>query len=198
MTGPYDVTSHERFVTDPIQLALPGMVGICSRTHRGRVKRNTPARAWASLLFAGDADPLLALYLRRLSARGAAPRGFAAYRYQLRVLLGSAMRRTGYPMSLAALFGNPMLLGQALVDDRGRADGRQLSRWTLAQRRSAVRSFASLVRPELFAMLGEDPNAVLNRALRRVAARVGTGYRLTGAARADVGAMHLRWTKWRR
>lgn len=184
MTGEYGITPHRLPATDPVQLALPGMVGVCSQTHRGRVKRNTPAVVPISRLpdAVGDADPLLVLYLRRLAARGVAPQGFTAYRYQLRVLLGSAMRRAGHPLSLVALFGNPKLLGQALVDDRGVANGQQLSRWTLAQRRSAVRSFASLVRPELFALLGEDPHVVLDGALRGAAERVGTGYRLTGGS----------------
>jgi integrase len=38
------------------------------------------------------------------------------------------------------------------------------------------------MRPELLVLLGEDPHARLDRALRRVAERVGTGYRLGGGA----------------
>jgi len=68
-----------------------------------------------------------------------------------------------------------------LVDDES-IHRSQLSRWTLAQRRSAVRSFAGLMRPELLAALGEDPHLVVDRALRSVAERVGGGYRLGGGA----------------
>ena len=57
---------------------------------------------------------------------------------------------------------------------------RQLSKWTLAQRRSAVRWFAYLLRPELEVALGTDPHKMLDHALRLVADHVGTGYGLTG------------------
>jgi integrase len=73
------------------------------------------------------------------------------------------------------------LLGRALVDDTS-TTGRRLSKWTLAQRRSAIRSFANLMRPELLALLEEEPAPVVDRALRLVAERIGGGYRLTGGA----------------
>jgi integrase len=79
------------------------------------------------------------------------------------------------------LFRDASLLGRALVDDRS-ADGSRLSKWTLAQRRSAIRSFANLMRPELLVLLGEEPANVVDRALRSVADRIGGGYRLSGGA----------------
>lgn len=159
--------------TDLVQLALPDMIGVLPHVCHGQAKRSV-------VIYAGDADPLLETYLRRLAARGVAPKGFAAYRYQLRTLLGIAACHAGYLVSLVALFRDPALLGHALVHDRG-ADGRQLSRWTLAQRRSAIRSFASLMCPEL-ADIGINAHSVLDDALRGVAERVGTGYRLMGGS----------------
>jgi integrase len=74
-----------------------------------------------------------------------------------------------------------------MIDDGTAFDERQLSKWTLAQRRSAVRSFAILMRPELLAILGEEPSRVVERALRGVAERVGAGYRLQGGAPRNRG-----------
>jgi len=116
-----------------------------------------------------------------LSARGAARKGFEAYRYQVQFVLRLAECVVGQPVSIPELFANEALLGRVVVDDRG-VDGRQLSRWTVAQRRSAVRSVATLLRPELMASIGVDPHVRLDDALRRVAERVGSGYRLTGGA----------------
>lgn len=183
MLGERNVAFSKTPDTGIVQLALPGIIGVPPRICRSGAKRGTSAHV-------GDTDPLLETYLRRLTARGVAPKGFAAYRYQLRVLLGIATRRAGRPVSLAALFCDPVLLGHALVHDRGTIDGRQLSRWTLAQRRSAIRSCASLMHPEL-ATFGVDAHAVLDRTLRGVAERVGTGYRLTGGAYAVAAATRL-------
>src|SRR5437763_10647397 len=74
------------------------------------------------------------------------------------------------------------LLGRVIVHDIAPMLGTRLSRWTLAQRRSAIRSFAALMRPELLALFEDDPHDRLDRALRAVADRVGVGYRLTGGA----------------
>jgi hypothetical protein len=93
-----------------------------------------------------------------------------------------ALRMTDRPVSLSDLFSSPSLLGALLTDDVGTLDDRQLSRWTLAQRRSAIRSFATLMRPELLQMTGVDPHVQLDKALRNVAERVAGGYRPTGGA----------------
>ena len=127
-------------------------------------------------------DPLVRAYLRRLAARGAAPKGVAAYRYQLRSILRAAARLTGRPVGMPALFADVALLGSALVDEISWTSDRQLSKWTLAQRRSAIRSFADLMGPELTSLVGENPHVTLDLALRRVAVRVGGGYRLHGGA----------------
>ncbi len=161
----------------PVQLTLPGCGAPPPRPPRRRNRGDCRAPAASH-----TEDRLLASYLRRLGARGAAPKGFAAYRYQLRTLLRVARRIAGHPIGHGALFRDAALLGRALVDDRDPDSGRQLSKWTLAQRRSAARSFVSLMQPELQALLGESPHAVLDRALRSVAQRVGAGYRLTGGA----------------
>ncbi len=125
-------------------------------------------------------DPLVPAYLRRLALRGASPKGIDAYRYGLRCTWLAAAKLARRPVTMGELFMDERLLGRALVDDVGVSNGRCLSRWTLAQRRSAVRSFADLMRPELVVFLGTDPRQALDLALRGVAERVGTGYRLTG------------------
>jgi len=172
VVGQCDTAAAGMSNTGFVQLALPNIPSVPPRVRRGKPKRRIVTHA-------EDVDPLLETYLRRLAARGVAPKGYTAYRYQLRMLLGIAARHVGRPVSLVALFRDPALLGHVLVDDRGTVDKRQLSRWTLAQRRSAIRSFASLMCPEL-AALGVDGHMVLDRALRDIAERVGTGYRLTG------------------
>src|SRR5262249_28054803 len=88
----------------------------------------------------------------------------------------------GQTMTCADLFRDEQLLGNALVEDTAPTLGTRLSKWTLAQRRSAIRNFVTLMRPELLALLGEEPHDRVDRALRAVAERVGTGYRLTGGA----------------
>lgn len=160
-----------------IQLAIPGFA-----LDRVRVKPRSRLHTGARQSDALSQQPLMRTYMRRLAARGAAPNTMDAYRYQLRFLLRAAERGSGSAIELDELFGNVPVLGRALVDDRGRAAAERLSKWTLAQRRSSVRSFASLMHPELVSRLGEDPHTVLDRALRSVAERVGGGYRLTGGA----------------
>jgi len=128
------------------------------------------------------ADPLLEAYARRLAAQGGARQGAKAYHYHLRSVLKIAFQQAGHAVTCAELFQDERLLGRALVDDMAPTLGTQVSKWTLAPRRSALRSFAKLMRPELLPLLGEDPHERLTRALRAVAERVGAGYRLTGGA----------------
>ena len=127
-------------------------------------------------------DPLLTAYARRLAAQGNARQGRQAYQYHLRSTLTIASRLAGRAVTCVDLFQDERLLGRALVDDTAPTLGHQLSKWTLAPRRSALRSFAKLMRPELLTLLGVDPHDRLDRALRAVAERVGGGYRLTGGA----------------
>lgn len=159
------------------QLMLPGFEPVAAMA--GRTSRQRPRTAPRA---AERDDDLVQLYERRLVAYGAAPAGANAYRYQLRAILRAAHRLAGRSVSMTALFRDEALLGRAIVDDSVSSRRQPLSRWTLAQRRSAVRSFARLVRPELSSLLSEDPHQVLDRALRGVAERVGGGYRLPGGA----------------
>jgi integrase len=159
------------------QLGLPGIEPPLVRKLRRR-PRPAPARPHTGLVD----DPLLAAFLRRLTAQGRARKGRKAYEYQIRSMLMVAARLAGRVVTCADLMRDEHLLGQVLVDDTAPTLGTRLSRWTLAQRRSAFRSFVTLMRPELKSLLGEEPHERLDRALRRVAERVGTGYRLTGGA----------------
>lgn len=93
-----------------------------------------------------------------------------------------AARLTGRAMTCADLIRDEGLLSQVLVHDTAPTLGTRLSRWTLAQRRSAIRDFVTLMRPELRVLLSEEPHERLDRALRTVADRVGAGYRLNGGA----------------
>ena len=156
---------------------LPGFEALVRGAERGAPHRGTEPNH-PSL----PDDPLLVLYWPRLRAQGVAPKGFAAYRYQLRSLQRTAARLVGREVTSLELFQDADLMGRTLVDATAPTLGTHLSKWTLAQRRSAIRSFAVLMRPELLASTGEEPEVLLDRALRAVAERVGTGYRLTGGA----------------
>lgn len=125
---------------------------------------------------------MLVAFQRRLTAQGRARKGRLAYGYQMRSILKVAERLTGRATTCSELIQDAGLLGRVLVDDTAPTLGTQVSRWTLAQRRSAIRAFVTLMRPELVGLLGSDPHRHLDRALRAVAERVGAGYRLNGGA----------------
>ncbi len=156
-----------------IQLHLPGLedVPLPRRRRMSRARRQTEQLSL---------DPLVDTYLLRLRSRGAAVKGLQAYRYQLRAVARLAQSAAGHPVTMGELFCDPSLLGRVLVDDMAPNHGSQLSKWTLAQRRSAIRSFVTLMRPELFDIASADPHLLLNQALQSVAVRIGAGYRLTG------------------
>lgn len=164
---------------DPLfeQLVLPGVEAPLKRA-RSQTSRQTGRIPTPAL----TVDPLMEAYERRLAAQGGARKGASAYHYHLRSMLKIAARQAGRPVTCIDLFRDERLLGHVLVDDIAPTLGRQVSKWTLAPRRSALRSFARLMRPELLPALGEDPHERLTRALRAVAERVGGGYRLTGGA----------------
>ena len=69
-------------------------------------------------------------------------------------MLMIAERLTGHAGTCADLIQDERLLDMVLVDETAPTLGTRLSRWTLAQRRSAIRDFVSLMRPELTALLG--------------------------------------------
>jgi integrase len=162
---------------------LPGFEAPAGGEKRGRSRRIASRRGTCL-----RDDRLQTIYLKRLRAQGAAEKGVCAYRYQLQCTLAAASHLCGRTVICAELFRDAQLLGRALVHDATPVQGTQASRWTLAQRRSAIRSFAKLMRPELIMFLGEDPNDLVDRALQAVAERVGTGYRLTGGAPRRCGA----------
>ncbi len=122
----------------------------------------------------------MAVFAQRLADAGRVKRGRQAYIYQIRMLLRVAERLVGAPMTIAQLFCAPEILGRALVDDVASSDGNQLSRWSLDQRRSAVRALATFLCADLTALTGRSPHEVVDSALRSVAQRVGTVYRLPG------------------
>src|SRR5687767_11120978 len=99
-------------------------------------------------------------------------------RHSVRSTVRVASRLAGTAVIAAEFFQNEQLLGRSVIDDTAMEGEARLSKWTLAQRRSAVRTFVTLMRPELGQLLGEDPNIVLDRSLRAVAERVGGDYRL--------------------
>ncbi len=125
-------------------------------------------------------EPLIAVFEQRLTSAGRSKATCKAYLYQISVILQVAARLAGQPLSVVDLFCVPYLLGRALVEDRPRVTGIQLSRWTLDQRRSAIRSLATFAWPELAARTGGDPHQLLDTALRSVAQQVGTVFRLPG------------------
>lgn len=159
------------------QLALPGIEPPSARQPRPR-SQTVPERPVAP---PAD-DPLLTAFARRLAAHGRARKGQLAYAYQMRCMLLIAARRTGLTVTCADLWRDEKLLGQVLVDDTAPTLGTRVSRWTLAQRRSAIRTFVTLMRPELLVLSDDDPHDRLDGALRAVAERVGAGYRLNGGA----------------
>ena len=131
------------------QLALTGF-GQRATTNPRNTRRLSTGRQTDSR----SDDPLMRAYLRRLAARGAARKGTAAYHYQLRAHLRVAARLAGRTVGIGDLFADPALLGRVLVDDLAQGRAGRLSKWTLAQRRSAIRSFVTLMRPELLPLLG--------------------------------------------
>ncbi len=157
-----------------VQLSL-GLLGVPARELRSRA-RPRPARK-CSLT---EDCALIHGFQHLLAATGKSKKTQQAYIYQLDQLL-TAARRLGLPedVGLIDLFRDQALLGRAIIDDRSASRGR-LSRWTLAQRRAAVRAFARLMAPELRPLLGTEPEAVVIQALRLVAERIGNGYRLSG------------------
>jgi len=159
------------------QLALPGIEPPPVRTPRRR-SHPAPDRSNGP----PTDDSLLATFVRRLATHGRARKGQLAYGYQMRSMLTIATRLTGQRIAWAHLIQNEELLGRVLVHDIAPTLRTRVSRWTLAQRRSAIRSFVALMRPELLMLLGEDPHDRVDRALRSVAERVGAGYRLNGGA----------------
>src|SRR5262249_27931763 len=116
------------------QLLLPGFAPPITRPrrHRSRPMAGSPRTQLAD-------DPLLPTYLRRLTAQGRARKGQKAYQYQMQSMLMIAERLTGRTVTCAELIQDRCLLGLVLVDETAPSLGTRVSKWTLAQRRSAIR-----------------------------------------------------------
>ena len=112
----------------------------------------------------GDPNELFAVWVRRLFNGGAAPKTIDAYRYQLLWILRSVARMCGRRYAIAELLTEPLVLGSALADACG-WDGTLLSKSTLSQRRSAIKSFALLMGPEPRERLETDPRDRIDEAL---------------------------------
>jgi integrase len=123
-----------------------------------------------------------------LTVCGAAKRSQQQYLYHLNAVVKVASRIADRNIPWSELMRDTSLLGRALDDDVSPTrPGHQLSGWTMAARRAAVRHFIALVRPELENLLNENPDMVLATALRSVAEQVGLGFRLNGGARRRRG-----------
>ncbi len=118
-----------------------------------------PARTRQHCLATPPVDALVYSYLSRLSADGTAARGVSAHQYQLRATLRIVTELSGESMTMAGLFQDDALLGRALIHD-GSAQSSTLPTLTLAQRRSAIRYFATLMRPELLPLIKDDPSTL--------------------------------------
>ena len=125
-------------------------------------------------------DALEALYEERLRGMRA-PRSVLTYRWLRKAVLRVAKAARGQPLTLGELFALPDLLGLALTNDRN-PDGARISKSTLAHRRTAMRSVATLLYVEMAGAIGRDPHDVLDQALRGAAERVGGGFRIAGGS----------------
>lgn len=155
-------SSQARFGLDDFDGASPRVV----RRRNYRIEPISPPRT----------DELEALYEQRAAAR-LTPRSVTTYRWLRKDMLAVASSEAGRPIDLQGLFTDRALLGRVLVSDR-LADGQPCSKSTLAHRRTAIRSVAVLLRPELQDILACDPEGVIRAALRGAAERRGGGFRI--------------------
>ena len=96
-------------------------------------------------------------------------------------VLRLASEHGGREIDLIGLFREPLLLGAILVAAERAGGGSEVSGWTVANRRTAMRSVAGLLAPELEAAGISEPSSVVDEALRACAERVGMRYRLPKA-----------------
>ena len=134
------------------------------------------------------------LYEQRLAAQRG-QQTVTTYRWLRRDMLRIASRIAGRSLTLSQFLGDEGLLGQVLVTDE-REDGGRCSKSTIAHRRTAIRSVATMLRPELQSALGRDPHDVIRDALRAVAERRGGGYRISAGTPRTRGGLtpNTRWT----
>lgn len=98
-----------------------------------------------------------------------------------------ASERLGDGVTVVDLFHHPLLLGSVLTESKRAGGGPEVSGWTVANRRTAMRSIAGLMAPELAAAGIDAPVAVVDSALSACAERVGTHYRLPKAPSRNRG-----------
>ncbi len=156
--------------SDQRRFALPDFEGLRPPKVRRRTYRCQP-------IAPPQRDDLDRLYEERAEGR-LRTRSMQTYRWLRNEMLACASAETGRRVGIPDLFANPELLGRMLVSDRC-ASGRVCSKSTIAHRRTAIRSVATILRPELQTALGRDPHEIIRDALRRVAERRGGGYRIT-------------------
>lgn len=125
-------------------------------------------------------DHVLNGFRRRLVKHGSAPGTVGTYVSAVQSVLRAARSMVGKYMDIVDLFRMESILGRALAECSSAESGQPLSRWRHATLRSSMRRLARLMHPELHEALREDATAILERALRGAAVRVGGGYRLPG------------------
>lgn len=164
---------------EQLRLGLPEFAGVAPRPNPRRRYRPRPAEPSAD-------DDLEALYEQRLRAR-CSERTVGTYRWLRRDMLRIASRSAGRDITLLDLFRELELMGRVLVTDECE-DGSRASKSTIAHRRTAIRSVATLLNAELRETIGRDPHDIVRDALRAVAERRGAGYRIAaGTSRTRGG-----------
>lgn len=162
-----------------LQFGLCDFEGVNPKTQPRRNYRLRPS-------VARSIDALEVLYEERAAGR-LSTRSIQTYRWLRRDILALGSKEAARAIHMLDLFSDEQLLGRVLVSGR-LADGRICSKSTVAHRRTAIRSVATIVGPELRKALGCDPHAVIRRALRAVAERRGSGYRIdAGSPRTHGG-----------
>ena len=159
---------------EQLRLGLPEFAGAAPR------KRPRPRYRCRPVELSSAPDPLLTLFEQRLAARARAAT-VSKYLWAIRDVLRLAERLRDGSGELLDLLNDTALLGRVFATDEGRG-GAVSSRWTIAHRRTALRSLATLLKPELTEALGRDPDEVIREALRGVAERVAGGYRIVSGA----------------
>ena len=160
--------------SDQRRFALPDFEGLRPPKVRRRTYRCQP-------IAPPQRDDLDRLYEERVAGR-LRKRSIETYRWLRKDMLRCASNAAGRNVvRILDLFMDRDLLGRALVSDR-LADGKICSKSTIAHRRTAIRSVATMLRPELQADLGRDPHEIIREALRSVAERRGGGYRINAGS----------------
>ena len=118
---------------------------------------------------------------RRRCARVHTPATATKYAWCASNVLRLASEHAARELDLTGLFREPLLLGAILVSAKRAGGGPEVSGWTVANRRTAMRSVAGLLAPELEAAGISEPSSVVDDALRACAERVGMRYRLPKA-----------------